>query len=509
MYSGMRKSGVWKHCLIAAALIGAAGCEVGPDYQPPKLPTPAQFSEAKARPTTRPAPELAAVPTPEQLRRWWETFRDPELNKLVDRGIDQNLDIQSAAERIIEARAQVAIAQAGLFPTLNGVGQYDHSRRSQHLGGGSAFSTPSSSTGSPATGTSGGGGSNPESDFHQLGIDASWELDLFGGIRRGVESAQANEQAAIEDKREVLITFLGDVATDYVTLRGVQAQVAITEQNITTQQQTLSLIETQNRAGLVADLAVTQQRAQLLTTESQLPDLEAQIHTSIHALSILLDEFPGALEAELETPAPIPFGPAHIPAGLPSELLRRRPDIRQAERAIAAASAVIGVETAQLYPQVSLTGSLGYESSELAQLFNWNSRYFSFGPGFNWQIFTAGAIQNNIIVDQSLERQALLTYESTVLTSFQEVDDSLIMYAKEQDKRAELEEAVVADQKAVDLTQALYKDGLDTFLDVLTSQQTLLAGQQSLVLSQQAVSTDLVALYKALGGGWETTEKND
>jgi outer membrane protein, multidrug efflux system len=493
----------WGLMLLTAAL---AGCEVGPDYHAPTVPVPPTFSEATTRPTTRPAPNLAAIPTPQQLRRWWETFDDPELNHLVDRALQTNLDLQSAVQRIREARAQLGIAQASFYPTVNALGQYNHSRRSAHLGSSSGSSSVSSTP--TATGTTtetggGGSGANLEGDFYQAGFDATWEIDVFGGIRRGVEAAQATLEADVEDRRSVLITLLGDVATDYVQLRGLQQQVAITQENIATQTQTLQLIETQNRAGLVADLAVTQQRAQVLTTEAQLPDLEAEIQQTIHALSVLLAEEPAALEDELAPPAPIPFGPAHVPPGLPSELLRRRPDIREAERQLAAASAEIGVATAELYPQISLTGSYGYESSQFHQLFNLYSRYFSIGPSVSWPIFNAGSIVDNIEVQNALERQAFYTYESTVLTGLQEVDDALIVYAKEQDRRAELEEAVAADQKAVELTQSLYKNGLDTFLDVLTSQNTLLLAQESLVTSEQAVSTDLVTLYKALGGGWE------
>jgi NodT family efflux transporter outer membrane factor (OMF) lipoprotein len=492
--------------------VAMVGCEVGPNYHVPNLPAPEHFSEAATRPTTQPAVNLADLPTPQELERWWETFHDPELNRLIEQGMQSNLSLQSAVQNIREARASLAISNAALFPTVNALGQYNHSRRSNHLGSSGGSSVPTSTTTTGSTGSSGsstssssssgGGGAGLEGDFYQAGFDSVWELDAFGGLRRGVEAGQADVQVQIENRREVLITLLGDVATDYVTLRGLQRQVEITQDNIATQKQSLELVQTLNRAGLSADLAVTQQEAQLMTTEAELPDLEAEIHQTIHAISVLLGDDPGELESELEAPAPIPFGPPHVPPGLPSDLLRRRPDIREAERQLAAASAQIGVATAQLYPQFSLTGSLGYESSQFHNLFNLYSRYFGIGPSVTWPIFTAGSIQANIEVQNALERQAFYTYESTVLTGFQEVDDALIAYAKEQDRRAELEEAVAADQKAVQMTQDLYKNGLDTFLDVLTAQNTLLAGEQSLTLSQQSVSTDLVALYKALGGGW-------
>jgi NodT family efflux transporter outer membrane factor (OMF) lipoprotein len=488
--------------MLAALLV--IGCEVGPNYQAPKTPEPAAFSQAETRPTTEPATtQLAEIPTPQQLQRWWEMFNDPELNILIARGVKNNLDLKVAKERVIEARAQLGIANAGLFPTIDATGEYSHSRRSKNLGSsGGGIST--GTTGTTGTTTTGGGGAgNPVSDFYQAGFDATWEIDVFGGVRRGVEAAQANVESQVDNQQSVLITLLGDVATDYVQLRGLQKQVAITEENIGTQKQSLALIQTKNRAGLVADLDVTQQTAQVLTTQAELPDLEAQILTTIHQIGLLLGTEPGTLEAELSPPAPIPFGPPHVPPGLPSELVRRRPDIRSAERALAESSANIGVAVADLYPKFTLNGALVDESSQFKRLFQDNSRYYSIVPGVTWNLFDGGAIRANIDVQNSLERQALYTYTSTVLTGLQEVDSALITYAKEQDRRALLEEAVKSDQRSVEMTQDLYRNGLDTFLDVLTAQNTLLAGEQQLTISQQSVAGDLVALYIALGGGWE------
>jgi outer membrane protein TolC len=262
--------------MLAALLV--IGCEVGPNYQAPKTPEPAAFSQAETRPTTEPATtQLAEIPTPQQLQRWWEMFNDPELNILIARGVKNNLDLKVAKERVIEARAQLGIANAGLFPTIDATGEYSHSRRSKNLGSsGGGIST--GTTGTTGTTTTGGGGAgNPVSDFYQAGFDATWEIDVFGGVRRGVEAAQANVESQVDNQQSVLITLLGDVATDYVQLRGLQKQVAITEENIGTQKQSLALIQTKNRAGLVADLDVTQQTAQVLTTQAELPDLEAQI----------------------------------------------------------------------------------------------------------------------------------------------------------------------------------------------------------------------------------------
>lgn len=483
------------------------GCEVGPDYHAPTIPVPPKFNLAETRPSTQPVDlRLAEIPTPAQLQRWWETFHDPELNRLIERALQSNLDLQSAVQKIRQARAQLGVARAGYFPTVDATAQYNRSHSSAHLGSGSSSSSSGGTTGTGAgTGSVGGGGTGVDSSFYQAGFDASWELDVFGGIRRGVEAASANLDVEIENRRSVLITLLGDVATDYVELRGLQLQYAITRQNADAQAQTLILIQTQNRAGLVADLAVAQQVALVDTTESQLPDLDAQIHQTIHALSVLLGQEPSSLENELEPLAPIPVGPVHVPPGLPSELLRRRPDIRMAERQLAAANAEIGVATADLFPQFTLTGDLGFESSKLSELFNVNSRYLGIGPSMSWPVLEFGAIRYNIEVQNALTRQAFFNYESVVLSGFEDVEDALVIYAKEQDRRAALEQAVQADQKAVNLTESLYKNGLDTFLDVLTTQQNLLTAQETLVLSQQAVSTDLVSLYKALGGGWEVS----
>jgi outer membrane protein, multidrug efflux system len=484
----MKKHHWWISIFVASL---AAGCEVGPNYTTPKLAVvPPAFSQATTRPTTQPTDaQLAAEPTPDQLRTWWQTFHDPELNRLIDRAVVANPTLLAAVQSVRQARAQLGIASEGLLPTLTAEGSYDHSRTSGNLG--------------PAATPVTGGHRSLESDLYEVGFDSSWELDIWGGVRRGTEAAQASLDVAIEDRREVLITLLGEVATDYVQLRGLQRQVAITKENIATQEQTLQLIQSQNRAGLVADLDVTQQEAQVMTTKATLPNLEAQIHQTIHQLSILLALEPGALEDELEPVAPIPLGPWHVPPGLPADLLRRRPDIRQAERQLAADSAQIGVATAELFPTVILTGSLGYESDQLHQLFNLHSREFSIGPSVSWPIFDAGAIKFNIEAQSDVYQKDYYNYELAVLTGLQEVDDALIGYAKEQDTSTELEQAVAADRKAVEMTQALFRNGLDTFLDVLTAQNTLLAGEQSLTLSQQAVGTDLVELYKALGGGWD------
>ncbi|HTW94511.1 MAG TPA: efflux transporter outer membrane subunit, partial [Tepidisphaeraceae bacterium] len=476
----------------------------GPNYQRPKMPLPANFSEATTRPTTQPA--IYDVTANEaQLRRWWTIFNDPELNSLIARAIKGNLSLQTSEEQIREARALRDEAFANLLPMVNVDGSYNHSRTSGNLG----YSNLSSGNSTSSGGTTIVPTNNQhlENNLYQAGFDSTWEIDIFGGTRRAVEAANAQIDVAIDNRQDVLVTLLGEVATDYVTIRGLQLQIQIAQDNVSAQEQTLTLTKTKSRAGLVSDLSVVQQEALLMSTEATVPDLQEALHQTIHALSVLLGEEPGALYAELSKPEPIPVGPGEVPPGLPSQLLLRRPDIRAAERSLAAANAEVGVAVADLFPKFSLTGDFGVESSHSQNLFDYQSRFFDIGPNMSWPIFSGGQIQANIDVQNSLDRQALIAYRQTVLTALQQVDDALIAVAKEQDRRQELEDAVKANQRAVDLTLELYKNGLEDFLDVLTAQASLFSAQEALAVSDETVSMNLVALYKALGGGWDVPAK--
>jgi multidrug efflux system outer membrane protein len=364
----------------------------------------------------------------------------------------------------------------------------------------------SSLTGLGATGTSGAGGLvSRQMNLFQAGFDATWELDIFGGIRRAVEAADADLEAAEASRRDVLVTLLSEVALNYVNLRGAQRRLAIAYENIAAQQDTVNLTRQRFEAGFTNELDVAQAESQLATTQSQVPVLETALRQAMYQLSVLLALPPAALVAELEQAAPIPTSPPEIPIGVPADVLRRRPDIRVAERQLASATAQIGVATADLFPKFSLTGSFGTQTRDMRHFLDARSLFWSAGPAVSWPIFQGGAIVANIRVQGARQEQALATYEKTVLTALQDVENALVSYGNEKVRHAVLAEAVRASQKATDLSNELYGRGLTPFLNVLESQRTLYAVQDQLIQSETTAITDLIALYKALGGGWEAS----
>lgn len=477
-----------RHAPRAATLLSLAlaGCAVGPDYAPPVTKTPDAWSE----PMTGGATDL-----PADLATWWTTLSDPTLNSLVERAIDANLDVLQAEARIREARAQRGVVAADLWPTVNVGAAYERAQSSENSssvpgGGGQSVNF---SPGTPR-------------DFFSAGFDATWELDFFGHVRRSVEAAEADIGAAVEARRNALVTLLGDVAANYVELRGLQARLQVTRENVRVQQETVDITRSRFQGGLTSELDVARAEAQLASTQAAIPTLESGVHQSAHRIAVLLGREPGALLEELTPAAPIPAPPSEVAVGAPAELLRRRPDIRQAERNLAAATARIGVATADLYPRFSLTGSFGFQSQDLNTLFNSASQFWSVGPAVSWPIFDAGRIASNIKVQDARTEQALLAYQQTVLRAYEDVENALVAYAREQDRRRSLLQAVDADKRAVDLANQLYTRGLTDFLNVLDAQRSLYADQALLVISERTVVTNLVALYKALGGGWETLE---
>jgi NodT family efflux transporter outer membrane factor (OMF) lipoprotein len=477
---------------FAAALAGSllAGCEVGPDYHPPHTRVSSHWNPPSPEPTTRSTklPEEQrsyAIESPARLEQWWTSFNDPELNSLIERGVKANLDVRAAQYRILQARGNRGATVAQLFPQANATGEYNRNH---------------------SAGTRTNHHFDDSFDFWQAGLDATWEMDLFGGIRRSVEASDAQIGFAIEDRRDVLVTLISEIALDYVQLRGYQREIMIARDNLAAQEKTAAVTRRRQLGGLVAALDVAQADSDVATTASALPPLETAAQQTIYALSVLLAEEPDALQAELESEKPIPATPPEIPIGLPSDLLRRRPDIRRAERNLAAATANIGVTTAQLFPTFSLTGSLGLQNGQFQPLFNASSRYWSIGPSVSWPILDFGRIRSEIDVQNALQMQALVGYQKAVLTALQDVKNALVAYTKEHVHRKALADAVDANQRQVDISSRLYTVGATNFLDVLTAERSLFASQDALVQSETAVSTDLVALYKALGGGWEIGE---
>jgi outer membrane protein, multidrug efflux system len=473
-----------KYSAAWTMMILLAGCSVGPNYKRPEIAVPASWNEAQQSSfDTGPAP----------LTDWWTEFNDPLLNTLVERAVQSNLDIRLAEARIRESRALRSVTVSDAWPQLDAAGSYSRSRSSENVFSQGASTAESSSF-----------GSNGARALFRAGFDASWEVDIFGGVRRTVEAADANVEASIEERRNALVTLLGDVARNYIEVRGFQRRLAVARSNLQAQQETLDLTKVRFEAGLSSDFEVAQSEGQVKTTAAQIPALESALKGSVHRLDVLLGQQPGALWAQLSSEAPVPALPPQAHVGLPAELLRRRPDIRRAERVLAAATAQVGAATADLYPRFSLSGAFGFQSVNAGDLISSPSRFWSIGPTILWPVFDAGRIRANIAVRDAQQEQALTLYEKTVLMAFEDVENSLVNYAKEQTRYRALMDAVAANRRAVQMANELYTRGLVDFLNVLETQRSLYASESELAQSETVMASNLVALYKALGGGWET-----
>lgn len=469
-----------------------SGCTVGPDYVPPKTPTPAQWSEV---PTS--ADHLKAN------NAWWKTFGDPELERLIDEAVITNPDLKQAIQRIRIARTQRTQAVAAGLPTLSA-----HSSVSRRL---NSFSSPAGST-TAIGGTSGAGGAfgigNSLINIFQSGFDVQWELDLFGGIRRTVEAAEANTEAEIENRRALMVSLLGEVASQYITLRANQQLLAVIRDNLLVQQDALHLTQERQKAGLASDLDVAQAQAQVDATAAERPLYEAQIRLALHALSVLLDRTPGELTQRLQQPAQIPLPAKPVDADLPSELLRRRPDIRSAERRLAAANAEIGAAVAAQYPRINLAAFIGLQNTDITD-FTMLGKSWSMASTLAFPIFNWGSIKANIEGKQARHQELLYAYRATVLNAFKEVEDALASLEQERQRLEQLKAAEAAENLVFDLAQERYLNGLTGFLDVLSAERSLLVRQLALIESQARLAGQRVALYKALGGGWEIKEPVD
>ena len=475
------------YATVFALAVGlGAGCAVGPEYHPPKSQAPANWAEARLGGTTN---------SPVQIVEWWKTFHDPELNSLVTRAVAANDDLRIAEGRLHEARALRAGALFDLGPTIDGGAGYTDTRQSKN-------SIPFNTSG-PVGGQI---SSNYlfHTDLYDAHFDASWEIDIFGGKRRALQEANALLASVEEDRRDVLVSVLAEVARNYVDVRNFQQRLAIANENIAAQRDGVDIARARFRAGLSSELDAKEAEVLLATTQSQVPTLEELLKQSIHRLGVLIGQEPGALLAELGTTAAIPAPPPDVPVGLPSDLLRRRPDVRRAERQLAAATANIGVQTAELFPKFSLTGVAGFQSFSAGDWFSGASKYWSAGPAVTWRILDYGHVRNQIQTANAQAQQSLAMYDKTVLTSLEDVENALVAYSQEQVRHRSLQEAVDASRSAVEISNELYKNGLTSFLNVVDADRSLYQAEDELVQSERTVTVNLVALYKALGGGWQT-----
>jgi NodT family efflux transporter outer membrane factor (OMF) lipoprotein len=517
---------------IAVALV--SGCMTGPDYVRSDPAAPANWSSPR---------EGGVLDDPATVADWWTSLNDSVLNGLVERAVETNLDLAIAEARVREARAARGLAASVLWPSIGASGSYTRSqtvkpetpdpafplsmgisrgpqgitrsttfrgqngsitRSTTNDGSGNA---PVQSTGATLTPSKPQSPPDRQSDLFQAGFDARWELDVFGGNRRAVEAADATIEATDEFRRDVFVSLLSEVARNYIELRAAQRRLEIALSNIEAQAGTVDITKARFDAGLTSELDVVRAEAQLASTQSQVPFLETQVAASMHRLAVLLGQEPGALKEELGKPATMPGAPDTVPVGLPSDLLRRRPDIRQAERELAAATARIGVATAELFPKFYLTGAFGGMSDSLGNVLSGANQIWSFGPSVDVPIFEGGRIRAGINVENARQEQAALAYEQSILFALEEVENGLVSFAQEQVRRESLKSSVKANQEAVRLANERYVRGLEGFLNVLQAQQQLYLSEDELVRSESFVLTDLIALYKALGGGWEVGEE--
>jgi NodT family efflux transporter outer membrane factor (OMF) lipoprotein len=478
--------------LVAGALLAA--CTVGPNYRTPQTPTPPAFQEAAAVSPAAGAAEPAA---------WWSQFHDPMLERLVSQALAGNLDIAAAGSRIRQARQREAVAGAAGLPQLRA----DAGASNTNLSRSAGFSQLTSAFEGGLGGTSAGGLGGlgiPGTDFstYSVGFDASWQLDLFGQTRRAVEAARARTAADVWSLRDTQVSVAAEVAADYLGLRALQQQLAVADAESARQRQLLALIEQRQRAGFASEQDVSQQKTALAAALAAAPALEADVRGQIHALGVLTGQPPEALSATLTPAAAPPAPPPQTPAGLPSELLRRRPDIRAAERNLAAATADVGVAVGDLYPQINLTGSADLVSTALRTLIASDSLQTMATAAATETLFNGGKTQANIKAAKEARQQAYIAYQKTVLQALREVEDALARYGAEQRRNAELRAEATAADQAFAAAHSRYRSGLGDRIGSLDAEGALLSARSQLAQSDGQLDQDLVALYKALGGGW-------
>ncbi|MCX8107279.1 MAG: efflux transporter outer membrane subunit [Verrucomicrobiae bacterium] len=466
--------------LISAELFLLPGCKVGPEYRAPRVTTPRTWTATNAG-------ELG--PFTSSLARWWTNFGDPILNSLINRAITSNRELQMAAARVRMARALRGATAADLLPTIGASASLVNARRSRN-----ALAVPVRLF---------------DTDTYQLGFDASWELDLFGGKRRAFEAAKAELQATEEERRAVLVSLLAEVAKNYVELRGNQRRLQIASSNIQIQKEILEITRLRLEKGLASELDVAQSESLLASTEAKVPTLETAVRRSINRIAVLIGQEPSFLTEELLGNFQIPSGPPDVPGTLSADLLLRRPDVRRSERQLEAATARVGAAVSELFPKFVLSGSGGFQSLDAGNLISPGSRMWSAGPSVRWRLLEYPRLRAQINAQTAQQAQALAAFEQTVLMAIEEVENALVSYAREKERFELLRRSVESSRRALDLANELYTKGLGEFINVLVAERTLFENEDALIQSQTGITSNLIALYKALGGGWDADQASN
>lgn len=498
----------------AASVLALTACAVGPDYKPPAPPQVAGWHDLASHPNR----QLNEATNPDP--QWWTRFNDPVLSGVMQRAIGGNLDLKQAVLRVVAAQQNEATARAAGLPTVGANGSFMREQlglRGLLLSQGVYGQLNTlANEGSPTHGISPATGREISNEVNNVlgpltapinlysyGLSSSWQLDLFGRVRRSEEQARATTEAQIEATNDALVMLEGQIAKTYMQLRGAQALLASQQENVRTAQDSLVLTQRRAREGLTTQLDVDQAQTQLADYQSALPGYEKQVQQAMNQLSVQTGQPPGTLDAVLSPPAPLPHIPNLVGIGVPSQLARRRPDIRQAEEQLHAATANVGVAVASFYPDVSLTGSFGLRNTDVSFLTNWASAFYSFGPSVSLPIFQAGRLTAALKIARAQQSQAALTYRNVVLNALREVEDDLVAYRTDRTARGRLEAAVRSGQSALFLSRDAYDHGLASFLQVLDAERTLVGSRQQLIQADLLLTNDVVALYGALGGGWQ------
>jgi outer membrane protein, multidrug efflux system len=467
----MRKT----HLLITLATAAAlSACAVGPNYHRPQTPVAAQFAGA----------EPAVYATNQQTQvEFWKQFDDPTLNQLVSESLSANYDLRIAVGRLVQSRALRNQSEFDLAPTVTANAGYNKQRY-------------------PAVENPYGGAYSEK--FYDAGFDATWELDFFGGVRRNVQARNAELRGEVANLHDAQVSVIAEVARNYFELRGEQTQLAVARANVENQRQVLQLAQAERTAGSGTDLDVARAQAQLSTTLSTIGPLEAAVSRSIHRLSVLTGRQPDALTETLSAPHELPPLPHIVPVGSPADMLRRRPDIRSAEENLEASTDLVGVAISNLFPKVTFTGSFGFAAAAPGGFGTSASRSYGIGPGIYWPAFDLGRVHEQVAGARAGAVIALDQYHSTVLNALEETEDALVTHARDRDQLEHAQDAASASATAARLAKIRYQGGLVDFLSVLDAERTQLQAENDLAQDRTEAATSLIAVYKALGGGWET-----